>query len=105
MRNSLAFTSGGALTAGDPLLIVDTFGVVEESVGPASPARLILRGTFPLPKAAGLAWTKGQALYWNGAALTPTAAGNREAGVAAADALAGATSGSALLKGPPNLVP
>lgn len=100
----LAFTAAGNLTAGDPLLLVDTFGVVESTVTTGNPAAIILRGTFTLPKAAGTAWSIGQALYWNGTALTTVSSGNRKVGVAAAAALSAATSGSALLGGPPNLV-
>lgn len=100
----LSFTAPGNLTAGDPLLVVDTFGVVEATVLAAAPAKLILRGTFTLPKATGQTWTPGQVLYWNGTALTTTAAANRKAGVAAASAISGATTGSATLSGPPNLV-
>lgn len=100
----LEFIAAGNLTAGDPLLVQDTFGVVEASVLATFPAAILLRGVYPLPKVAAQAWTAGQALYWNGAALTTTAAGNRRVGVAATDELAAATTGDALLSGPPNLV-
>lgn len=99
----LDFTAGGSLTAGDPHLEGDTFGVVVATVTLGNPAQLRLRGTYTLPKAAGTAWAPGDALYWNGSALTTVSSGNRLAGIAAAAALSAATTGDATLTGPPNL--
>ena len=100
----LAFTAGANLTAGDPLLLVDTFGVVEASVLTGQPAAILRRGTYSLPKTTGEAWAIGQALYWNAGTskLTTTAAGNRAVASAAAAVLAAGTSGAAQL-GNPNL--
>lgn len=101
----LAFTAPSDLTAGDPLLVEDTFGVVLEDVATGNSGLLVLRGTFTLPKDTGSAWAAGERLYWDDGAgeVTTTAGGNRSIGVAAADALLAAATGSVLLSGPPNV--
>jgi len=101
----LQFTAPVDLVAGDPLLVVDTFGVVVADVLTGATGVLRLRGRFVLPKATGSAWSAGQALYWDAGAgeATTSSGGNRSIGVAAVAASSGATTGSVLLKGPPSM--
>lgn len=101
----LAFTAGANLTAGQGLLIVDTFGVVKSSVLTGAAARLQVLGTFTLPKVTTDVLAQGAKLYWDNTAgkLTSTSSGNRLVGVCAVAAGNGATSVSALLSGPPNV--
>jgi predicted RecA/RadA family phage recombinase len=101
----LDFTAPANLTAGDGLLVGDTFGVVVATVLIAQPAQLYTLGRFTLPKEAADSFTPGPRLYWNAgtAKLTTTAAGNRTVGVSAVTAAPGTTSAAVILSGPPNL--
>lgn len=103
--SALAFTAGADLTAGDPLLLEDAFGVVQADVRTGNAGILLLRGTFVLPKATGATWSRGEVLFWDDGAgeITTVAGGNVSAGIAASDELSGATSGSVLLSGPPSV--
>lgn len=101
----LLFTAPSNLLEGDPLLVADTFGVVAADVLTAATGTLRLRGGFTLPKATGLAWSVGQALYWDAGAskVTTSSGGNKLVGVAGLAASSGATTGLVILKGPPNM--
>lgn len=103
--SELYFTAGAALTAGDPLLSGDAFGVIKDSVAMGETATLQVRGTFPLPKDTADDIALHAHVYWDDGAgeVTLTAGGNRSIGVAAVAAGVGITTIQVALSGPPSL--
>lgn len=91
-----AVASGGGVKVGA------TFGVAVTDAALNAPVEIKRKGVFGLPKTTSQAWTAWTTkLYWDDTnkALTTTVGSNLLVGVAAADALAAATSGDALLDG------
>lgn len=82
------------VASGDFVVVGSFFGVAQADAASGALVPIVREGVFTLPKATG-AWTAGNALYWDAGAgkFTKTAAGNMPAGVAAADAASGDTTG------------
>lgn len=84
------------VASGDFVVVGAFFGVAQTDAASGDDVDIVREGVFTLPKATGAAWTKGDKLYWdsNASKFTKTATGNLPAGVAAADAASGDTTGS-----------
>ena len=97
----MAFTSapyGGS--AGDGVLIGDTFGIAKANFLLSNAVTLVFWSPGRnITKTTPLVITQGDALYWDDGAreVTKTAAGNHHIGLAAADALSGATTVTTML--------
>ena len=91
-----AVAGGGGALIGTAL-----FGVATEATAMGAMGGLLTEGVYSLPKAAGLAITAGDKLYWDNTAkvLNKTAAGNSYVAVATRDALAGDAIVNARLNG------
>ena len=63
--NRWPFTAGTDLSAGDPLMISDVFGVVEEDVLTGFAGVLLTGGRHSLPKTSGSSVTEGDATWWD----------------------------------------
>lgn len=100
----VSFVSAGTITAGQGLLLGDTFGVVKTSAVATQTSALLLGGARSLAKAVG-AIAQFARVYWDDTAklVTTVAGGNRSIGVAAVAALSAAPTVTVLLSGPPNV--
>lgn len=91
----------GGVTSGVPVQIGQL--VVVPAVDAAEDERFNgqVVGVFTMPKATGEAWAEGAIVYWDQSAeeFTTTAAGNLQAGAAAADAESADTTGTVRLDG------
>lgn len=90
----------GGVVGGTPLLIGSLVVVPVATVAAGLPFEGMLDGVFTLPKAAGVAWTEGAALYFDSATnnfATAASLTARRAGTAVAAAIAGAVTGSVRL--------
>lgn len=85
----------GGVLSGEAILIGSIFGVATGSASEAVDVEIATEGVFALPKAAGEAWSFGDALFWDAGAkkLTKTATDNKRVGAAVASALSADTSG------------
>jgi len=92
-----------AVASGGPALIGAIVGIASTDAAQSEDCSFVRVGVFnPLPKATGAAWVAGATkLYFDGTAknFTTTATNNVLAGVAAASAASGDTTGSVLLTG------
>ncbi len=90
----------GGVTAGTPLLIGALLVIPKVTAAETVAFAAYVNGVHTVPKATG-AWTEGASLYWDNAAknFTTTATANYYAGVAAAAAASGDTTGKILLNG------
>ena len=91
----------GGVTAGVPKLIGNLLVVPQNTVAQGLPFDGHVLGQHLLPKATGQTWAEGANLYWDNTAgnFTTTATANYYAGVAAAAAASGDTTGYVLLNG------
>jgi predicted RecA/RadA family phage recombinase len=91
----------GGVTSGTPVLLGQLLVVPTVTAPAGAPFTGLCRGVFDVPKTAAQAWTAGALVYWNAGttSFTTTAAGNRLAGCAAADAIAAATTGRVFIDG------
>jgi len=91
--NSIDYTPGSAVTAGDVIVQGELVGIAKRDIAANALGSLAVEGVFDFPKAtgAGTAITAGANVYWNAGAgqATTTSAGNKLIGKttkAAADA-------------------
>lgn len=100
--NVMTMTAPYDVASGGGALVGIVFGVAELSLVTGQSGAFNLTGVVTLPKAAGQVWTAYTTpLYWDNTAknVTSTAAGNTKIGVATADAISAATSGTVRLNG------
>lgn len=99
--DTMTFTApGGGVISGTPVLIGSLLVVPVTTAAATVQFAGAITGVFTLAKTAGAAWTEGQVLYWDSAAssfATAPSATARRAGVAAAAALSGDTTGAVRL--------
>ena len=91
--DSIDYTPGAAVQAGDVIVQGDLIGVAKRDIAANSLGALAVRGVFDFPKATGAstAIASGASVYWNAGSgvATTTASGNKLIGKtvrAAADA-------------------
>lgn len=98
---NITLTAPYARTSGQGMLVGAMFGVCTGDVANGAVVEAVTWGVFDLTKAAGQAWTQGQALYWDDAAknVTNVAAGNTKIGVAVQTQLATDVIGRVRLNG------
>lgn len=91
----------GGVVSGTPYLIGNLLVVAMFSAAQTLPFEGATEGIFTLAKASGQAWTEGANLYWDNSAknFTTTSTANYYAGVAAAAAASGDTTGKVRLNG------
>jgi len=82
--DAVDYTPGTDVPAGEVVVQGDLVGVARSPLAANQPGALQVRGVFDFAKAAGVAFTAGQTLYWDDAAnvATATAAGNKLLGKA-----------------------
>lgn len=100
--NTLTLTAPtGGVVAGTVYLIGTLLVVAQNTVAQTLPFEGIVTGVVTQPKATGQAWAEGAKVYWDNTAknFTTTSSANTLAGVAAAAALTGDTTGSVRLDG------
>lgn len=101
-----AFTATEDLTALEPFLVRDVFGVAKEAVLNTNPGVLLTRGKFSaLPKDSADNITAGDRVYWNhtNREITTDGTGAVSVGYADEDAAPATTTINVVLTGPPNL--
>lgn len=100
----ITFTAGANLVSGQPVVIGEMVGIVQNDVLNGAQGEAAIVGVWEVVKAAGATWTKGQKLFWDKTNLnfTPTASADADllAGYAFEDALIGAVLGNIKLCGP-----
>lgn len=75
--DSLDLTApAGGLASGQGHLFGDLFAVAFTDIAAGEKGSCAVTGVFDLPKATGEALAEGTAAYWDGTAVTGTAAGN-----------------------------
>ena len=101
--NVIDYTPGGALAAGEVVALAGFVGIAKRATAAAEPAALAIRGLFKVGKQTGVAWTRGDIIYWVDASnfANKTAGGNTRMGIAERDAASGDTTGYVLVY--PNL--
>jgi predicted RecA/RadA family phage recombinase len=96
-------TATAAVVSGQPLLVGSLFGICGADAAINKKVALWTKGVYDVPKASG-AWTEGQLIYWDAAALnftTASTSGHTKVGVAVEAATSGATTGRVRLSGRP----
>ncbi|QQM31987.1 DUF2190 family protein [Martelella lutilitoris] len=81
----------GGLASGQAYLFGSLFGVATTGAAEGQRLAVSLEGVFDLPKAAGDSLGEGEAVYWDGTAISATSEGNTLVGHAVAAAPAAAT--------------
>lgn len=97
--NVIDYIAPGAVTTGIPVIMTDMVGVPTISGVLNDVIPVEMEGIFELPKLTGEAWTVGQKIYWDGAAVkcTTTAGALKQIGNASAPFLSGDTLGKVRL--------
>jgi predicted RecA/RadA family phage recombinase len=93
----------GGVVSGAGLFIGSSFGVAVISAPAGQDFEFLTEGVVILPKATGEAFTEGQLLFWNGAALTGIAQSSGRVGFATAAAATAATAAIVKLCAPPQV--
>lgn len=97
---SIKITAGADIAAGE-VVVLDghTVGVAIEAIANGAVGEVFLEGVFVFAKTTGETWTAGGPIYFDESAneMTTTAASNKFAGIAAADAASGDTTGQGRL--------
>ena len=94
------------LTGGAPVVMGDSVGVAVGDIANGSTGAVAVEGVYELAKVSGTAWTQGAALDFDASEgaftvnLSATGGDVTGAGIAAADAPAGATMGLVKLSNP-----
>lgn len=80
--DSIDYTPGGALAAGDVVVQGDLVGVTKRPLAAGELGSLSVDGVFDFAKNTGVSFTVGQILYWDDTAnqATATATGNKQIG-------------------------
>lgn len=88
--NSIDYTPGANVSAGDVVVQNDLVGIAKVDIGAGKLGALAVTGVFDVPKAtgAGTAIAAGAKVYWNAVAsqATTTATGNKYLGKTVRDA-------------------
>jgi predicted RecA/RadA family phage recombinase len=103
--DDMTFTApSGGVVSGNAYLIGALLVVAKNTVAEHLPFPGAAKGVVTLPKHTGTAWTEGELLYWDDGAgeITTVATSNTRAGVAAAAAASGDTTGTVRLSGVPS---
>lgn len=97
--NSIDHTPGSALAAGEVVPLGGFVGIATRVIVAGELAALKIRGLWKVTKQTGVAWTRGDVIYWDNAAnqANKTSAGNTRMGVTTIDAASGDTSGYVLV--------
>ena len=100
---TLDYTPGGALAAGEVVAFTGFVGIAKRATAAGELTALAIRGHFKVTKQTGVAWTRGDVIYWVDASnfANKTAGGNTRMGVTTVDAASGDTLGYVLVY--PNL--
>jgi predicted RecA/RadA family phage recombinase len=89
------YTPGGALAAGEVVPFTGFVGISKRATAAGELTALAIQGVFKVTKQTGVAWTRGDVIYWDNAAnqANKTAGGNTRMGVTTQDAASGDTVG------------
>ena len=77
---ALNYTATAAVTVGDVVNLGSRIGVAADNIAKGATGAVHVVGVFSFPGAADETFTQGQAVYWNGSAITATADKNTPAG-------------------------